>query len=383
MKLSLFSLFAVVALFSSCNNAATESVDGAFVIDGSIPGQENKTIYVQQFINNAPSNIDSAIISADGQFHFAATLPHVDFYQLLITNQNAMVFIGGPGASITIKANSGNLLQATVSDNKDTELMMDFNSQLQAFQIRQDSIRQQAINGTPQEVLMPQMEALNSSVITYVTEFINQNSTSPAILNAVSKLNPVENLELYKQAEQSLIPVIGHSSFFKAMQSQIANAAMQIQQLEAQKALEAQQELLLKPGSPAPEIAMENPVGEIKKLSDLKGKVVLIDFWASWCKPCRMENPNVVKMYNRYKQKGFEIFSVSLDKNKLAWQNAIREDNLTWTHVSDLQFWQSAAAQRYGVNSIPFTVLIDQQGNVIAKGLRGPQLEQKLKEILG
>ena len=134
-------------------------------------------------------------------------------------------------------------------------------------------------------------------------------------------------------------------------------------------------------GSEAPEIALPTPAGPIMRLSDLRGKYVLIDFWASWCGPCRRENPNVIKTYATYKDKGFEIFGVSLDQEKAAWINAIAKDQLTWPHVSDLQYWNSVAAQAYQVSSIPMTFLLDPQGKVIAKGLRGDSLNQYLANL--
>jgi peroxiredoxin len=135
-------------------------------------------------------------------------------------------------------------------------------------------------------------------------------------------------------------------------------------------------------GQKAPELAFQNPQGKIMKLSDLKGKVVLIDFWASWCRPCRMENPNVVAMYNKYHDKGFEIYSVSLDKDKASWENAIKTDGLIWpNHVSDLLYWNSEGARIYGVRSIPSTVLVDKDGKIIALNLRGAALEQALQKI--
>jgi thiol-disulfide isomerase/thioredoxin len=118
-------------------------------------------------------------------------------------------------------------------------------------------------------------------------------------------------------------------------------------------------------------------------LSDLRGNYVLIDFWASWCKPCRMENPNVVRMYKKYSKDNFEIYGVSLDRNRAKWLQAIEADNLTWPHVSDLKFWNSAAAQLYNVQSIPFTVLIDPEGKVIDTKLRSRALERKMEEIFG
>lgn len=135
---------------------------------------------------------------------------------------------------------------------------------------------------------------------------------------------------------------------------------------------------------PAPEIAQPDTAGVMRKLSDLKGKYVLIDFWASWCGPCRRENPNVVAAYKKYHDKGFEVMSVSLDRDKQSWINAINQDGLLWsTHVSDLKNWGNAAAATYGVQSIPRTVLVDKEGNIMAHNLRGEELDKRLKDIFG
>ncbi|KAA9325938.1 TlpA family protein disulfide reductase [Hymenobacter busanensis] len=135
-------------------------------------------------------------------------------------------------------------------------------------------------------------------------------------------------------------------------------------------------------GALAPDIQLAGADGKIIPLSSLRGKYVMVDFWASWCGPCRQENPNVVKLYNAYKSKGFEIYGVSLDQDKGKWEKAIAADGLTWTHVSDLKGWQSAAGQQYGIRAIPATVLIDPQGRIIAKNLRGEELEKKVASLL-
>ncbi len=137
-------------------------------------------------------------------------------------------------------------------------------------------------------------------------------------------------------------------------------------------------------GAIAPDLAFPDPDGNIRKLSDLRGKVVLLDFWASWCRPCRGENPHVVAMYHKYHDKGFEVFSVSLDRDKESWKRAIAADGLVWpNHVSDLKYWSSEAAHIYGVSSIPSTYLLDQNGRIIAKNLRGEALSNALKQIFG
>ena len=134
-------------------------------------------------------------------------------------------------------------------------------------------------------------------------------------------------------------------------------------------------------GQPAPEIALPDTTGQVVKLSSMKGKYVLVDFWAKWCGPCRQENPNVVRVFHKFKDKGFTVFGVSLDRKKDDWMRAIAEDKLAWTHVSDLKYWQSEAAKTYNITGIPFSLLLDPNGVIIAKNLRGAALERKLAEI--
>jgi peroxiredoxin len=138
---------------------------------------------------------------------------------------------------------------------------------------------------------------------------------------------------------------------------------------------------VLSVGQVAPEISLPNPDGVVVPLTSLRGNYVLVDFWAKWCGPCRRENPNIVKAFNRYKDKGFTVYGVSLDRTREDWLQGIREDGLTWTHVSDLKFWQSEAAKTYNITAIPFSLLLDPNGVIVAKNLRGAALDDKLAEI--
>ncbi|OFY67174.1 MAG: hypothetical protein A3H98_12075 [Bacteroidetes bacterium RIFCSPLOWO2_02_FULL_36_8] len=148
--------------------------------------------------------------------------------------------------------------------------------------------------------------------------------------------------------------------------------------------LRIKDEKKLETGGMAPELALNNPNGKSLKLSALRGKIVLIDFWASWCKPCRVENPNVVRLYSKFKNHGFEIYSISLDVEKDRWVAAISDDQMKWeNHVSDLNGWNSQAAVLYNVKGIPHTILLDREGKIIEKNLHGEELEKKLEEILG
>ncbi len=138
----------------------------------------------------------------------------------------------------------------------------------------------------------------------------------------------------------------------------------------------------VKAGQWAPEISLPGSKGDTVSLSSFKGKVVLIDFWASWCRPCRMSNPNVVRLYSKYKDKGFEVFAVSIDSKKSAWLKAVEQDKLTYTQVNDNKGWDAASASKYGVEGIPATFLLNKEGKIEAVDLEGTRLEERIKELL-
>ena len=189
-------------------------------------------------------------------------------------------------------------------------------------------------------------------------------------LAAVQQLDPEQHFAQYEKVHKALGAAMPNSPYFEIFNKKYE----QISKLNA--------------GGDAPEITLSDPNGNPISLSSLKGNIVLIDFWASWCRPCRAENPNVVKAYNKYHDKGFEVFSVSLDglprqaSPKEEWIAAIEKDGLLWkNHVSDLKGWQSSVVPLYGISGIPFTVLIDREGKVLAKNIRGQVLEDKLAEL--
>ena len=145
---------------------------------------------------------------------------------------------------------------------------------------------------------------------------------------------------------------------------------------------ETKVEIGLKVGQQAPDISLPDQDGNLKTLSSLRGKYILLDFWASWCGPCRYENPNVVRLFQKYKDSGFDVLSVSLDNNKKAWLNAVEADGMEWNHISDLKKWESDVIPVYQLDAIPMTYLLDTNGIIIAKNLRGQDLEKKLSQVL-
>lgn len=209
-------------------------------------------------------------------------------------------------------------------------------------------------------------QRLQQGVPTILETILRQNSSvlMSAFLVTYFESAFEQYAPLYKAVRDGLIGSYPNNEFVKHVDQKVSSAVIA--------------------GMEAPDIVLADRDGNDRRLSDLRGKVVLIDFWASWCRPCRMENPNVVRAYQKYHEKGFEVFSVSLDNNREAWLKAIEDDHLIWpNHVSDLRGWSSAGGKLYGISSIPATVLIDRDGVILARNLRGGELEQKLKEIFG
>lgn len=230
------------------------------------------------------------------------------------------------------------------------------------------------------ETLIKMLQKEKKPMDDFTAKTINEDPANPANILLMSNLLPMMGYDYWDEENLVLLQKL-HGAFEEAYPDHpmTRNIGGQVARVEK----DYKQYVDFSVNKIAPEISMTDPENKERSLSDLRGKYVLIDFWASWCGPCRKENPNVVRTYNKYKDKGFEIFSVSLDEDKKRWEKAIEADGLVWeNHVSDLKGWKSDVVSLYGFNGIPHTVLIDPEGKIVATKLRGPALEQKLKELL-
>lgn len=358
MKLLRILLLAALGLFfaTSCSDSESTATGDPVTISGQIRDGANKSIGLYKIsLKGQKSLVMSTQADVRGNFSMTSDKPLSEaIYQFMVGNQGVSFVLTGEDTDIQIKGNLNTLAQYDfeLSGSPETSL------QIIAFY--------NMINDKwPKNQIVSYMNENENTLMAIQTGMAFLMKSPEDYSNVRKLVNRVDaDLHSTPYAEEFKEFV----DFYDQKAGQASNSS----------------QFTVNIGQPAPEIALPNPDGEIMKLSDLKGKVVLLDFWASWCGPCRRANPHVVSIYNKYKDDGFTVFSVSLDRNgqKQSWINAIEQDQLSWeSHVSDLKYWQSEPAQRYGVTAIPATFLLDRDG-VIRKLNPRSNLEEAIKELL-
>jgi peroxiredoxin len=356
-----------LAVFSA-NAADTKQLkNNNYTISGVIKNLQVDQIILQEIQVNNMVAIDTATVNNEGKFEFKGTASEASYVLINFGPYRNVFLVIEPDAKIKVDIDAGKTLTYTVKNSPasaDLAKMANLNSTYnQKILDLNEKLVSSSINNEERAKLSAEVSNLMAELKVKSQEQIKTLQTP------IAKIFTIEML----QVDADLAT---EESILAAIEKKPASKWYSIYKSKAQARLRTAV------GAKAPDITLNTPEGEPLSLSSLKGKYVLIDFWASWCRPCRRENPNVVKVYNQYKDKGFEILGVSLDKNASSWNNAIAADGLTWKHVSDLKGWQSSAASLYSVSSIPQTILLDKDGKIIAKNLRGAELEKKLASIL-
>ena len=367
---SVFLAITVLGMASACQNAT--AADG-YEISGQLKNAPAGTVLhlseltVNQFVEKGQTKTD-----ASGKFTLKGVAATPGIFQLKVDEANQVLLLLDNKTHLQLSGDAKSLTATyTVKGSKDAEVLRQLTQVMQGTKGQLDGLSQR-FNAAGQAGKTEEMKAIEKEYYVIqggntvkVKTLIRQNAATVVGGFAVGAfLNPEEEFSFSDSIAAIQRRANPNSPFTKELTARLEPLRATAQ------------------GTMAPEINLATPTGPKLTLSSLRGKYVLIDFWASWCGPCRQENPNVVKAYNQFKDKGFTIYSVSLDQDKAKWERAIASDGLTWNHVSDLAGWNSVAGAAYGVKAIPQSFLIDPQGKIIAKNLRGEALVAKLAEVL-
>jgi peroxiredoxin len=369
-------------LITAASLAGCAQKEPVRTITAKIGGGAGRMLYFDKFQGNKPVHVDSVMLDANGAGRLELARLPLDFYGLTLGDADMLVLVLDSAESVEVEATAGKFrAPEKVSGSAHSEALHGFFTEVREYNEEKEKLAARISADRTDTAAIARVTTINADLYDACKRIAEEHKSSPVALAAMNYMNIQQDLPLFTEVREALRRTIPRSEYFASFRDRVDRAEKELAAMKAQEEQMARMDNLIPVGSPAPDFTQPMPNDKPLSLSSFKGKVVLIDFWASWCKPCRMENPNVKKVYAKYHDKGFEILGVSLDRDKNAWTAAIQQDGLPWQHVSDLAFWNNAAAQQYGVNSIPYTVLVDREGKVMAKNLRGPALEEKLAEV--
>ncbi|MET4139456.1 TlpA disulfide reductase family protein [Pedobacter sp. UYP1] len=362
------TLLIVCVAFAACNDKSKFEISGKFE-----HAKPQAKVYLYGINKASETPLDSTVLSNKGEFKFNRSTPEVDFFRVKIDNSEYML-IAKNGDVIKLEAdledkNLAYKLSGAAEADKLEELNKNKNqyvAKLAALQAQfEENVANQPHNRDAiANQMRPALIKENEGLVNYILKFAMDNTTSLAGFYAINSLNPSDyEKEMIAYSEKI------KSNFNK--NEAVTDFLVRMAKLKS-----------VQIGQLAPDFTMNTLDGKTVKLSALRGKYVLLDFWASWCQPCRQENPNVVKVYNKYKDRKFTILGISLDKDPVAWKQAVIADGLTWTHASELKDFESPTVRMYQVEAIPSSFILDPTGKIIAKNLRAEELDTFLEKTL-
>ena len=379
MKTQIISIISIALLFSC--KPSTSSSEGEYEVfvkaDGVYDGLRAYLLKIENGRNKTAT--DTAIVF-NGAFHFKGEINGTEMRVLTIDGVRGQTSVFIEPGRINIEIYKDSIHKSKVEGTYNNTVFNDYKNKYQekidAIKVSKTVFLTSKEDSEGLKILQSKGDSLQAQLKNFGYEFIEENNDSDFSLFILEGLTGQKgfDLELATKAYESIEISIKTKNETNKL---ISNRIKEKIESNPNKAK-------IKIGMKAPDFSAPNPQGEQITLSEIKGKVTIVDCWASWCKPCRIENPNLVKLYDTYHSKGLEIISVSLERGnqKAFWIEAIKKDQLSWYNVSNLKFWQDPIAQVYNVNSIPATFILDEKGTLIAERLRGPELEAKIKSLL-
>lgn len=367
--MKLITLLLTISLLTACQGKPNHD----FSIKGTIKNY-TKAINLYEFKNfkEQPKFIATIQPSPKGDFYYSLKTNEEGIYFILAEkSEKYFAFFVNDTSKININIDGEITLPFTVQTSKASIELMNF---LQFEAILKDSLIKNITSSNAQlnnidSVITKFQSKFNKDLLDYYSKISNSNVKGFLLVTILSMSNTQKEENAVKELLEQALQQHPDNKYLKEIKQKIESNYFSMKNQNTNS-------------SKLPSFSLPNTEGKTVSIDEFKGKYFLLDFWASWCGYCRQESPYLVQAYNKFKNKNFTIVSISLDEDKEAWLKAITKDKLTWTHLSDLKGWESQAAQMFGVSSIPFNLLIDPQGNIIASELRGDALEEKLKEVL-